>query len=193
MNLIYFLLLEPRQTYSPEFKKDCSKLASKIVKKAACEVLGVKDTDLVFDIAENGKPYLKSHPQLHFNISHSNNGITVAVSDSPVGIDCEKLRKASLKTAKRYFTEKENAYISRSKTDTDCRFFEIWTKKEAFLKQEGCGLTVSLSSFDVTEKNIRTFEKDGFIISVCFENEPDDFMFIKLTENEILQEDESLM
>ncbi len=139
-----------------------------IAKKQFC-------TDNSFEISddENGKPYFKNHPDFHFNISHSEDIIAVAISSAPVGVDIEKLREVNLKIAERRFTEKEKAFV---KTNGD--FFYVWTRKEAFLKKTGQGLRQSLSSFCVLEdNNIKTFKADDYIVSVCGDNVTD-FSFI---------------
>lgn len=174
MVLIYFSFI--KENFS---KQKCSQIGKEIAQTAACEVLGVEKSDLVFSVGSKGKPYLSSHPQFHFNISHSHNFVTVAVSDSEIGIDCEKIRSVNLKIAKRYFTEKEQEYINETEPQKNRRFFEIWTKKEAFLKKDGKGISIPLTSFDVTEKNIFTTEKNGFIISVCTEEKPENIKFIE--------------
>lgn len=127
------------------------------------------DCDLEISADENGKPYFKKHPDFHFNISHSEDIIAVAMSSAPVGVDIEKLRDVNPKIAERHFTEKEKSYV---KTNAD--FFYVWTRKEAYLKKTGVGLRQSLSSFCVLEdNNIKTFIMKDCIVSVCGDNAKD--------------------
>ena len=182
MNIVYFLKLNtenmPNRTVR---KKLCSKKAKEIVETAAFEFSGKKPCDLHFEMKENGKPFLPNLPDFHFNISHSENAVAVVISDREVGIDCEKIRTADMRIAKRRFTEKEYAYINADSSESDLCFFEIWTKKEAFLKQSGNGITVPLNSFDVTcdalKNRFFTIEKNGFMISVCSELPLTEFIF----------------
>lgn len=187
MNTIYFLKLNARTNLERiAQRKLCSEKAKKIVEMAACEFWGNNPNIIQFKKGENGKPYIKNLPDFHFNISHSGNAVTVAISDSEVGIDCEKLRNADLRIAKRRFTEKEYAYIIKDSSKADLRFFEIWTKKESFLKQNGKGITQPLNSFDVTDdslgKSFHTYQKDGFFISVCTDSPNIKFTFLEIAE-----------
>lgn len=194
MNIIYFLKLNPKfeGAYSekntlgkPQLKEACSKAAKEIIIKALLDFFGINISFSDFLKSEDGKPYIKNLPDFHFNISHSENAVAVAISDSEVGIDCEKLRNADLRVAKRRFTEKEYAYIIKDSSETDLRFFEIWTKKEAYLKFCGKGLTMPLNSFDVTDgsldKSFHTYQKDVFFISVCTDSPNNNFTFLEIT------------
>lgn len=126
-------------------------------------------TDFRILKTEKGKPYIENE-NIFFNITHSGNLKAVAIGQSKVGIDAEFLRKPNLKVAKR-FTKPEQDYILEN--DSDNRFFEIWTKKEAYLKYKGVGLSYGLDKFNVLEmpSMFKTFEMDGYIITVCSESE----------------------
>ena len=125
--------------------------AALLVRTLACQTLGIPNHALRFAEAEHGKPYLCSHPTFHFNVSHTENAVAVAIANRPIGVDIEKIKIAPTKIASRYFTDAEQAYIF---APADCaavqyRFFEVWTKKEAYIKCTGNGLSESLRSFCV--------------------------------------------
>ena len=155
-------------------EKKISLYSELLVRTVLCTALQIKNNDLVFGKQALGKPFLKTNPALHFNLSHSSNTIAVSVSDDPVGIDIEKLKAADFRIAQRFFTPREWSYISKSNQSSDNRFFEIWTKKEAYVKYTGKGLSIPLHSFDVMEdffaKQIQTWTKDDSIISICGRN-----------------------
>lgn len=53
-------------------------------------------------------------------------------------------------------------------------FFEIWTKKEAYLKKNGTGLVRNLKKIDSLKSNnvfYYTFFKSDYVFSVCTDNE----------------------
>ena len=92
---------------------------------------------------EHGKPFLKEHPEIHFNLSHCKNGILVAVSDQPIGVDIESYRNVSDSLIRYTMNEEEQNIIQTS--DNPVRTFtEYWTKKEAVFKLHGTGITHNL-------------------------------------------------
>ena len=117
----------------------------------------------------HGKPYFEGC-DIYFNISHSDVLQAIAIGDSEVGVDIEKIRNVNLQVASRFLKE-ECDYIMAANS-TEC-FFEIWTKKEAYLKYLGAGISGGLKSFSVFEAPIKiaTFKKNGYIISICSESD----------------------
>lgn len=151
-----------------------SLMALLLVRLLATEKLGIDNHLLQFETGEKGKPYLPYYPAFQFSISHSHNGVAVAVSDREAGVDIELLGKANFKVAERFFTPKEAAYIK--KYDSDRRFFETWTRKEACIKWTGLGLSMPLGSFEVYEGNwsklLCTCQVDQYVLSCCCEEQP---------------------
>ena len=81
----------------------------------------------LFERNEHGKPYLKDHPEVHFNLSHCKSGIAVVVADEPVGIDIESYREVS-DTLIRYTMNEEEQRIIKESDDPVRTFTEYWTK-----------------------------------------------------------------
>ncbi|GHU35541.1 hypothetical protein FACS1894105_04440 [Clostridia bacterium] len=112
------------------------------------------DRDIEITAGEHGKPYVVGN-YVHFSLSHSGDIIVCAVSDSPVGIDCEcaeRLADHNMKRiAKRFFTPDEIAYFDNggSESFAEKRFLEIWTKKEAYAKYTGRGFPDGFGDFSV--------------------------------------------
>ncbi len=158
-------------------------LLNKILK----EKYGLNQQDLVFAKNEFGKPYLLNQPQIFFNISHSKQALAVGFSNQNLGVDIEKISNANLKIAGRFFTKNEINYINNHidqapnnilNKPSICadnllnqRFFEIWTKKEAYLKYHGQGLSLGLNSFDVLADTPacqwQTFKDGQYLIAAC--------------------------
>lgn len=158
MATLYFY--NPDTYYSPKHKESVSETAKEIVKKIASKTLSKNTDELEFEIGYNGKPYLKENKNFCFNISHSGNAVAVAVSNTEIGVDIEKIRKADFRVCNRFFTENEKEYVGNS----DRRFFEIWTKKEAYIKLNGLALK---NLKEAKSDNIFTTEIEDFIISVA--------------------------
>lgn len=116
--------------------------------------LQISPADVRFDYLPQGKPVL-AHPEtdVRFNISHSREMILCAVTRTRrVGIDGEFFRhiREMEKFAVRFFSENEREWLaSVSPAEKSRVFFEIWTRKEAYLKACGDGVTRHLRGIDV--------------------------------------------
>jgi 4'-phosphopantetheinyl transferase len=107
---------------------------------------------------EKGKPFFQKLPadrcgripQVHFSVSHSGNWWGCLMADEPVGFDIEVCRDkvSHEKIAGRFFTEAEADLILAGGPDV---FFDVWVRKEAYLKYLGTGLAGGLDSFTVAE------------------------------------------
>lgn len=108
---------------------------------------------LAFEFGPHGKPELKDRAGLHFNFSDSGTLGALAVSSAgPIGVDIERIRPRDyVKLAERYFSPAELAVLTGlPEADRQAAFFRGWTRKEAFLKAVGTGLSTRLDAFDVS-------------------------------------------
>ncbi len=100
-----------------------------------------------------GKPALVSEA-LHFNVSHTQGMALMAMTRiGPIGIDIEESRKypSHRDIAGRFFSPAEvEALRSLPEEASDEAFFQVWTRKEAFLKALGMGLAHGLERFEVS-------------------------------------------
>ncbi len=142
-----------------------------LVRYQACKELNLLNKEIVFAKNKNGKPFLLDHPEFQFNISHTRNAIAVAFLNREIGIDIESIKPCDLTIAKRFFTSSEQNYIF-SHDNPDDAFYEIWTKKEAYIKYLGTGLSTPLKSFDVMDDKTRpilhTDTAKKYMISTCY-------------------------
>ena len=106
-----------------------------------------------------GKPRLgpyrqSSEPPIMFNVSHSNGLALVALTlEQEVGIDLEKVRSefATHEIAERYFSRQEQAEFRSLPDELQTEaFFLCWSRKEAYVKARGKGLSLPLDQFDVS-------------------------------------------
>lgn len=119
----------------------------------------------------HGKPYAENG--VWFSVSHSGRIAAIAVSENEVGLDVEQIPDESrLKFAERFCHPGEQAYIAAA-DDKRLAFCEIWTRKEAYLKMTGEGITTELSAFDTAASSLReqlyTTAGDGYCLSACSE------------------------
>jgi len=108
---------------------------------------------LRFSANPYGKPALLEQT-LEFNLSHSADFALVAVSGAEqVGIDIEQIRQgiSSHVIARQYFSKREVADLEQVPIEKRvAAFFTCWTRKEAYIKAQGLGLSLPLESFDVS-------------------------------------------
>ncbi|MGA3324729.1 MAG: 4'-phosphopantetheinyl transferase superfamily protein [Terriglobia bacterium] len=113
--------------------------------------------EILFQYENNGKPEV-ALPQesrgLRFNVSNSGGLALIAVgSGIAIGVDIEKARPMPdlLDIARRFFSAREiQALLAVSENKRQEAFFACWTRKEAFLKATGFGLSYPLSGFSVS-------------------------------------------
>ena len=109
-----------------------------------------------FNIGPHGKPTLAQDlsPDLKFNLAHSNELAILGIRlRSEIGVDIEFHRVGVdyMKLAAQFFSSRENAALkSLPNSQREAGFFNAWTRKEAYLKSLGDGLSRPLDSFSVT-------------------------------------------
>lgn len=109
----------------------------------------------------NGKPYLSDN-SLYFSISHCDGLVVCALADTPVGVDCESIRRTSNAVMKRCYGDSETSYVLTS-ADSDNSFSRLWTLKESYVKMTGDGIASDLKTkcFDI--ESGRTLFESGAI------------------------------
>ncbi len=115
--------------------------------------------EAVIERTEKGKPFFtglpavgqEGAPAVHFSVSHSGSWWGCLMAGEPVGFDLEVIREKVHyeKIARRFFTEGECEFILTAGADA---FFDVWVRKEAYVKYLGSGLAEGLDSFSVVER-----------------------------------------
>ena len=110
-------------------------------------------SEITFRLGPYGKPHL-TDGDLHFNVSHSGDLALIALSrDLPMGVDIEQERPLEdlFALAKRHFSPTERSTLRTLPPELQVpAFFRCWSRKEAFIKAIGLGLSFALDGFDVT-------------------------------------------
>ena len=120
---------------------------------AACD-----PKQLVFRYSDKDKPSLSSdsEKQIEFNISHSGSTALLAFARGrAVGVDVEHIRADfdHAAIARRFFSSDEQRQLSGlPASERYLGFFRCWTRKEAYIKAVGTGLSLPLDQFDVSLK-----------------------------------------
>jgi len=117
----------------------------------------ITPSDVSFVTNPYGKPALStstSQPPLYFNLSHTHKlAICAFTYICEIGVDIEYMRTNldCEQMAKSVFSPREQAVLSALGGQRKVEgFFNAWTRKEAYIKARGKGLSLPLDQFDVS-------------------------------------------
>jgi 4'-phosphopantetheinyl transferase len=125
-------------------------LSRGLLRRILADCLNMDASELQFNCNAQGKPFLEGG-RLDFNVSHSRDRLLIAVTAGrAVGVDIEFRRNGlNMKSiAKRWFAPEEQAFFQTLEKPEE-GFFEIWAKKEAYVKALGVGIYKDLNTFAV--------------------------------------------
>jgi 4'-phosphopantetheinyl transferase len=112
---------------------------------------------LHFTYGPHGKPALATdtgRASMHFNVSHSHGLALYAITRGrEVGVDVERIRPAVVQEqiAEHFFSPREVIVLRALPPPLQApAFFACWTRKEAYIKAKGDGLTLPLDQFEVS-------------------------------------------
>ncbi len=132
-------------------------VARGLLRQLLATYLHVAAADIAFAYGEHGKPELAvsfAESGVQFNVSHAQGVALLAFAHKrEVGVDIEQIRPLddAEQIAERFFSAREVAvFTAVPDTQKPQAFFNCWTRKEAFIKVIGEGLSCPLDSFDVT-------------------------------------------
>jgi 4'-phosphopantetheinyl transferase len=130
-------------------------VARGVLREILGRCLGLGPALIRFSYNEYGKPSLREDAGgLRFNVSHSAGAALYACTlGREVGIDIELLRDefASFEIAERYFSQAEVRSLGSLPAHMRTQgFFNCWTRKEAYIKALGEGLSHPLDCFSVS-------------------------------------------
>jgi 4'-phosphopantetheinyl transferase len=120
--------------------------------------LDIEPSQIQFSYGLHSKPALvetsSSGSRLQFNLSHSQELALYAFTLSrQVGIDLEYIRPIDdiEQLAKHFFSEQEYTVLRKlPESQRQVAFFNCWTRKEAYIKATGQGLSLPLNQFEVS-------------------------------------------
>lgn len=134
---------------------------------------------------EFGKPHIKGCEGFFYNLSHSGRYVVLAWGNSEVGVDVQQHGDGvnTQAIARRYFTSEEQRYMQEDPQ----RFYEIWSKKESYVKYTGHGLNEGLRSFSVfeTEQTVRykyRLLEGGYSLSLCTTEDSDSLQMLDVQQ-----------
>jgi 4'-phosphopantetheinyl transferase len=119
--------------------------------------LEVEPAEVRFAYGPYGKPLLSDEhgaSRLRFNASHSHElAVYAFVQEREIGIDVEYIQQkfAGEEIARQFFSAYEvDTLMALPESERAATFFRCWTRKEAYIKAIGSGLSHPLDQFDVS-------------------------------------------
>jgi 4'-phosphopantetheinyl transferase len=116
--------------------------------------LGIAPSQVQYQYSTKGKPSLIKPSGVYFNLAHSHEIALVAVAaHEEIGVDVEIIRPIEDidQLARTCFSPREfQEFTQTSPSASQRAFFNGWTRKEAYIKAVGDGLSHPLDQFDVS-------------------------------------------
>ena len=141
------------------FRKDRERFVARrgLLRMILSSYLGMPANEIIFTYGCHGKPGLRQQdgrPAIEFNLAHSGGTAIYAITrDRRMGVDIEVIKhEFPLEIVAEHFFSMVEVAALRSLPQSMQRmaFFKCWTRKEAFIKALGDGLSFPLSNFDVS-------------------------------------------
>lgn len=129
-------------------------LGRAVLRVLSARYLGLAPGAVRFEYGPHGKPRFAETTGLHFNLSHSGGmGLFGFAAGLEFGLDVERLRPVrdlDRLAARVLATEEATALAALPPERREAAFLSCWTRKEAFVKAVGGGLSIPLDGFAVT-------------------------------------------
>ena len=118
---------------------------------------------------EHGQLSVRGDPR-HLCLSHCGPVTVLAVAETPVGVDLERVHETSEPTVRRLFPPSfQNELEGREDVERDETFTRLWTRLEAALKADGRGLSAPREDFEaiLSQYDIQTEKLRDYYVSVA--------------------------
>ncbi|HEX3282861.1 MAG TPA: 4'-phosphopantetheinyl transferase superfamily protein [Pyrinomonadaceae bacterium] len=131
-------------------------VARGLLRNLLAAYLGIDCAALRFSYGVKGKPFvvLEGQTQINFNLSHSHGRAAFAFTRGrELGVDLEYVKPDfdAESIATRFFSRSEVLALRTVPAEVrNQAFFNCWTRKEAYIKARGEGLSMPLDEFDVS-------------------------------------------
>ncbi|MSP69575.1 MAG: 4'-phosphopantetheinyl transferase superfamily protein [Bacteroidetes bacterium] len=123
-----------------------------ILKSIISKYINTRKNEVEISYTSFGKPYIEGASNLHFSVAHTKEIFVIAVSrEYATGIDVEHIEREINyeKLSSLLFTPKELELFSKSIPKQQI-FINSWTRKEAFCKAKGIGLSFPLDQLEIS-------------------------------------------
>ena len=158
------------------FNKNSIELRKQIQNCLIKEIGGVENK-IKIKKGKYGKPYIANEHGIDYNIAHTIGVGVIAFCEHSIGVDVEYVRGIPEEVLKRCYHSEEQQYVleANGKKEMERRFYEVWTKKEAYVKYLGVGINNQFPLYNVFDKlisdNFHSIYINDYIITVYVEGE----------------------
>ena len=138
------------------FQRDRDRfLASRgLLRHILASYLNAPAGEIHFGYAPQGKPFLVDHPDIHFNLSHAGEVLVIAVAAGrELGVDVEQVFPEAVmnEVSGPVLSDPERVAFRRlNPGERRDWFVRLWTRKEAYIKADGRGMSLRLERIDVS-------------------------------------------
>jgi len=149
--------------------------------RTALEREGFVYDELEFLIDTNGKPALKSVPEVFFSLSHAGEYAVCLISDRNVGMDVETKTKPLFKEGKKdkivaiaekiLSNQEWEQFTNAANEEATELFLQLWTRKECYSKADGKGLKIELNAIETnTDRFFSKWLDENSCLSIYVED-----------------------
>ena len=128
-----------------------------LLRKLLADYTKIESDKIIFRYNQYGKPFLSKRTceeKIRFNISHSNEYALFAFAyEREIGVDIQQIYEIADmdKVAEQIFSPNEITFLQLlSNSEKKEAFFQLWTRKEAYIKATGLGFSAELVSIDIS-------------------------------------------
>ena len=125
-----------------------------LLRKCVGEYLHQQPETIVLAYTNRNRPVLAQDDSIQFSISHTHDLVAVALTaDARIGIDLEHIHPTPdlPELAERILSAQDlKTFQSLPRDEALTAFFRVWTRKEAYLKARGEGITEGLQEISVS-------------------------------------------
>lgn len=140
-NYLNFKELNKAQRFYKELDRDRFIIYRAVIKFILSAHTKLNIENITFGYHLNKKPFLASHPSLHFNISHSQDFAAIAISRKKIGLDIEYMAEDfKFNDLLPDVFINEEILVIQNAANKKHVFYTSWTRKEAFVKALGKGI-----------------------------------------------------
>lgn len=119
-----------------------------------------------------GKPVFAEREDYYFSLSHSGPYAMCAISNNSVGVDIQRIKPVHMSVARRFHFRERDWLAEHDPNEQNHAFYELWTRKEAWVKATSKDQLLNLNEQDVIHgvdgwQFVEYSLEDEYMAAVC--------------------------